>query len=147
MVVYLHRFAQRTLQSHSVGSSSNVTKTLGSFALAAFTAGLVNKMGCKSARLQYMPALFLGCCFRKWNLNGPQMQEPTRGDLFISPSLSFFSSFFYCDTTARTKLPKCVSGKQCVGISGGFLCRELHAFPSGSTPTRGEQNTANCCFD
>lgn len=94
MVVYLHRFAQRTLQSHSVGSSSNVTKTLGSFALAAFTAGLVKKMGCKSARLQYMPALFLGCCFRKWNLNGPQMQEPTRGDLFISPSLFFFSSFF-----------------------------------------------------
>lgn len=61
--------------------------------------------------------------------------------------LSFFSSFFYCDTTARTKRPKCVSGKQCVGISGGFLCRELHAFPSGSTPTCGEQNTANCCFD
>lgn len=54
----------------------------------------VKKMGCKSARLQYMPALFLGCCFRKWNLNGPQMQEPARGDSFISPSLFFFFFFF-----------------------------------------------------
>lgn len=74
-------------------------KTLGSFALAAFSAGLVKKMGCKLARLQHMPALFLSCCFRKWNLNGPQMQEPTRGDSFISPSLFFF--FFFLIATQR----------------------------------------------
>lgn len=58
-------------------------------------------MGCKSARLQRMPALFLDCCFRKWNLNGPQMQEPTRGDLFISPSLFFFFFFFFIATQQR----------------------------------------------
>lgn len=64
------------------------------------------------------------------------MQGPSIGDSF-----NFTSSFIIATQQRGKKLPKCVSRKQCVGISGGSLRRELHAFPNGSTCRRAGRKT------
>lgn len=84
--------------------------------ISRFLSRACKKMGCKLARLQHMPALFLSCCFRKWNLNGPQMQEPTRGDLFISPSLFLFFFLLLRHNSANKAAKMCVRKTVCGNI-------------------------------
>ncbi len=132
-----------TTQSYFVGSSSEemVQQCTWFFHSSYFHhKGKVCKIGCKLAQIFLFWGHFL------WYFADGDLINIRCRLLRGFRGLYFFSCFSLLQN-CNTKAAQCVSEKQNEGISPEFLCWELHAFRSGSTVCRREENTTNCCFD